>query len=77
MESARALTLDRPAIGLDARLTRQLSVGMKTYVRELTRRLPLVAPEYGYVSFDRGGNFGWDEQVRLPIAIARLGGSST
>lgn len=73
MESARALTLERPAIGLDARLTRQLSVGMKTYVRELTRRLPLVAPEYGYVSFDRGGNFGWDEQVRLPIAIARSG----
>jgi glycosyltransferase involved in cell wall biosynthesis len=73
VESSGALTRGRPQVGLDARLTRQLSVGMKTYVRELTARLPQVAPEYAYVSFDRGGNFGWDEQVRLPMAIARSG----
>jgi glycosyltransferase involved in cell wall biosynthesis len=71
MEGAGALSGARPAIGLDARLTRQLSVGMKAYVRELTRRLPAVAPQYDYVSFDRGGNFGWDEQIGLPLAIAR------
>ncbi|HEY1429196.1 MAG TPA: glycosyltransferase family 1 protein [Candidatus Tumulicola sp.] len=70
MESAGALTAARPAIGLDARLTRQMSVGMKIYVRELTKRLPAVAPELTYVAFERGGNFGWDEQVRLPFSIA-------
>ncbi|HLY02736.1 MAG TPA: glycosyltransferase family 1 protein [Candidatus Cybelea sp.] len=58
-------------VGLDARLTRQLSVGMKTYARELVTRLPRVAPEFTFVPFARGGNFGWDEQVRLPLAIAR------
>ncbi len=30
---------------LDARLTRQMSVGMKAYVRELVQRLPLLAPD--------------------------------
>jgi glycosyltransferase involved in cell wall biosynthesis len=58
-------------VGLDARLTRQLSVGMKTYARELLARLPRVAPEFTFMPFARGGNFGWDEQVRLPLAIAR------
>ena len=58
-------------VGLDARLTRQLSVGMKTYARELVARLPRVAPEFAFVPYTRGGNFGWDEQVRLPLAIAR------
>ena len=58
-------------IGLDARLTRQLSAGMQTYVRELVARLPAVAPQYHYVSFTRGGNFGWSEQVALPLALRR------
>jgi glycosyltransferase involved in cell wall biosynthesis len=44
---------------------------MKSYVRELARRLPAVAPQYDFVSFERGGNFGWDEQIGLPLAIAR------
>jgi glycosyltransferase involved in cell wall biosynthesis len=56
---------------LDARLTRQMSVGMKQYVSELTARLPRVAPEFEYVTFAKGGNFGWNEQVALPAAIAR------
>jgi glycosyltransferase involved in cell wall biosynthesis len=58
-------------IGLDARLTRQLSAGMKTYASELIARLPRVAPEYAYVPFTRGGNFGWSQQVELPLAINR------
>ncbi|MBV8530796.1 MAG: glycosyltransferase family 4 protein [Candidatus Eremiobacteraeota bacterium] len=58
-------------VGLDARLTRQLSAGMKAYTRELVARLPKVAPEYAYVAFTDGGNFGWDEQVRLPVAMHR------
>jgi glycosyltransferase involved in cell wall biosynthesis len=58
-------------LGLDARLTRQLSDGMQTYVRELVARLPAVAPEYSYVPFTRGGNFGWSEQVALPLSMRR------
>ncbi len=58
-------------IGLDARLTRQLSVGMKTYACRLAERLPTVAPEFEYVTFSRGGNFGWSEQVALPLAMRR------
>jgi glycosyltransferase involved in cell wall biosynthesis len=58
-------------VGLDARLTRQMSVGMKAYARELAARLPRVAPEYEYVRFTEGGNFGWSEQVRLPLAMRR------
>jgi glycosyltransferase involved in cell wall biosynthesis len=58
-------------IGLDARLTRQLSAGMQTYVRELVARLPRVAPEYTYIPFSRGGNFDWSEHVALPLAIRR------
>jgi glycosyltransferase involved in cell wall biosynthesis len=58
-------------VGLDARLTRQLSIGMKTYARELVARLPRVAPEFSYVTFARGGNFGWAEQVALPLAMRR------
>lgn len=56
-------------IALDARLTRQLSVGMKTYVRELSARLPAAAPDLQFKVFNRGSNFGWDEQVRLPFAL--------
>ncbi len=58
-------------VGLDARLTRQMSIGMKTYAHELVERLPRVAPEYAYVPFSQGANFGWSEQVRLPLAIRR------
>jgi glycosyltransferase involved in cell wall biosynthesis len=60
-----------PRVGLDARLTRQLSAGMQTYVRELVARLPRVAPEYAYVPFEKGGNFEWSEQVALPLAMRR------
>jgi glycosyltransferase involved in cell wall biosynthesis len=58
-------------IGLDGRMTRQMSVGMKTYARELIARLPAVAPELEFTFFERGANFGYDEQVRLPVAIGR------
>ncbi|HKU81236.1 MAG TPA: glycosyltransferase, partial [Candidatus Tumulicola sp.] len=74
MESAAALTPPQRRVGLDARLTRQMSAGMKTYTTELARRLPAVAPDLAFVNFTCGGNFGWDEQVRLPLALraARL-----
>jgi len=63
-----------PRVGLDARLTRQMSVGMKAYVQELRERLPRVAPDLDYVAFDSGANFGLQEQIGLPLALrgARL-----
>jgi glycosyltransferase involved in cell wall biosynthesis len=56
-------------VGLDVRMTPQMSAGMKTYALEVAARLPRVAPEFDYTAFTRGKNFGWDEQVRLPLAI--------
>lgn len=58
-------------IALDARLTRQMSVGMKAYAMELADRLPRVAPDLDFVVFRRGANFGLDEQIRLPLAMRR------
>ncbi len=58
-------------VGLDGRLSRQMSVGMKLYASEMCARLPGVAPEFAYTVFSRGGNFDWSEQVALPLAIAK------
>ncbi len=64
-------------IALDARLTRQMSIGMKAYARELAARLPRVAPDLSFTVFARGENFGVDEQIRLPLAIRHSGASLT
>jgi glycosyltransferase involved in cell wall biosynthesis len=58
-------------IVLDARLTRQMSVGMKAYAQELAARLPRIAPDLGFVVLMDGANFGFDEQIRLPLQIRR------
>jgi glycosyltransferase involved in cell wall biosynthesis len=39
-----------PNVVLDARLTRQMSVGMQTYVRELVARLPRIAPDIEFTA---------------------------
>jgi glycosyltransferase involved in cell wall biosynthesis len=54
---------------LDARTTRRMSVGMTAYANELAARLPRVAPDLGFEVYRRGGNFGFDEQIRLPLHI--------
>lgn len=63
--------MKRYRVALDARLTRQMSVGMKAYVEQLRDRLPRVAPELEFAVFSEGGNFGLAEQVRLPLAVRR------
>jgi glycosyltransferase involved in cell wall biosynthesis len=65
--------LEVKKVALDARLTRQMSVGMKAYAQELTARLPRVAPDLQFVAFRDGANFGFEEQVRLPMQIRREG----
>jgi glycosyltransferase involved in cell wall biosynthesis len=59
-------------VALDARLTRQMSVGMSAYARELVARLPRVAPDLSFRTVGRGENFSLDEQLRLPLEIARM-----
>lgn len=64
-------------VALDARLTRQMSVGMKAYAQELAARLPRIAPDLDFAIFREGANFGWDEQVGLPARIRRSGAQLT
>ena len=65
--------MEKPAVALDARLTRQMSAGMQAYTRELSARLPLVAPDLRFVPFTGGANFSLREQVGLPLEISRSG----
>lgn len=53
---------------LDARETRRMSAGMRSYVRELASRLPLVAPDITVRTVERGENFSFTEQVEIPFA---------
>lgn len=56
--------MSAPQVVLDARITRQMSVGMIAYVRELVTRLPVVAPDLRYAVIS-------NEQ--LPLADGMLG----
>lgn len=46
---------------------------MATYMREVSARLPKVAPEYEYHTYTKGQNLGIAEQVLLPLQM-RLDG---
>lgn len=59
-------------IALDARLTRQMSIGMKTYAAELTARLPRLAPDLHFSALREGENFSAQEQIGMPLAILRM-----
>lgn len=56
-------------IGLDARVGRPISVGMATYMREVSQRLPRVAPEFEYVTYTKGQNLGYLDQISLPFRM--------
>jgi len=59
-------------VAFDARETSHMSVGMRQYVSELARRIPRVAPELQFMTFGSGDNFDWDEQIAMPLEIARI-----
>lgn len=61
--------MSRADVLLDARITRRMSAGMIAYSRQLALRLPQVAPDLHFALFERGENFDFAEQVRLPLAI--------
>jgi glycosyltransferase involved in cell wall biosynthesis len=58
-------------IALDARATRQLSLGMLRYIEELLHWLPLVAPDLTFLPFEEGEVLSYGEQVALPAALRR------
>jgi glycosyltransferase involved in cell wall biosynthesis len=64
-------------VALDARLTRQMSIGMKAYVRELVTRLPGLAPDLQFLILSNemlsvpAGNVRFD---RVAAAVASNGG---
>ena len=57
-------------IGLDVRCGRHVSVGMRTYVHEVSARLPQVAPEFTYRQYAEGQNLGFSQFV-LPLRMRR------
>ncbi len=44
---------------------------MATYMREVSARLPHVAPQYDYVTYTKGQNLGIAEQIVLPLEMWR------
>lgn len=44
---------------------------MATYMREVSARLPQVAPQYDYVTYTKGQNLGIAEQIVLPFEMLR------
>jgi glycosyltransferase involved in cell wall biosynthesis len=58
-------------IGIDARCGRHISVGMRTYIQEVTACLPAVAPEFEYRMYTRGENLGPMGQLSVPLAMRR------
>lgn len=67
------MTDARSRIAFDARATRQMSVGMLRYAQELSRLLPLIAPDLAFVNFSEGENFSREEQISLPRALRASG----
>ncbi len=63
--------MTRARIGLDARCGKRFSVGMATYMREVSRRLPEIAPQYEFCVYAEGQNLGIAEQVVLPLEMWR------
>jgi glycosyltransferase involved in cell wall biosynthesis len=57
-------------IGLDVRCGRRISVGMRTYINEVSSRLPSVAPDFTYRFYERGENLGFAQQIVLPVRLA-------
>jgi glycosyltransferase involved in cell wall biosynthesis len=64
-------------IALDRRETNRMSLGMKSYARELRARLPRIAPDLDFIEVGHGDNYGWDESVWLPREIRRRGAALT
>lgn len=59
-------------IALDMRMTRRMSFGMRAYAAQLAKYLPQVAPDLSIAAFRGGSNLSFDEQVLMPLRVARL-----
>jgi glycosyltransferase involved in cell wall biosynthesis len=56
-----------PVVAIDARMTRQMSVGMQLYVRELVIRLPKVAPDLRFIALTNV-----DLQTHADMGVVRV-----
>jgi glycosyltransferase involved in cell wall biosynthesis len=66
-----------PLIALDARLTRQMSIGMKIYVRELVARLPRAAPDLQFAIFSNQRlSIDQGNAVLVPVSAFTAGNGS-
>ena len=68
---SRGGSVEKHRVGLDVRAGRRVSVGMATYIREVSSRLPSVAPDFDYRYYERGQNLGLAEQLLLPLQMRR------
>lgn len=62
----------RPDVAIDVRRTRRMSIGTRAYLDELLRGLPHAASNLRIARVGRGENFGFAEQLALPLELARL-----
>ncbi len=65
--------MEKPLIGLDARRGRQISVGMRTYMEEVSACLPRVASEFAYRAYTEGEQLAPLEQLTIPLRMRRDG----
>lgn len=63
--------MEKHRVGLDVRIGRRISVGMATYMREVSSRLPGVAPEFAYRYYLEGENLGFTDQFTIPLRMRR------
>lgn len=63
--------MEKHRVGLDVRIGRRISVGMATYMREVSSRLPAVAPEFEYRYYREGENLGFADQLTIPLRMRR------
>lgn len=63
--------MEKYRVGLDVRIGRRISVGMATYIREVSSRLPSIAPEFDYHYYREGENLGLTGQFALPLRMRR------
>ena len=59
-------------VALDIRRTRRMSTGTRAYLDALIDGLARVASDLTIATVGHGEHFGLDEQVRLPLEIARV-----
>jgi glycosyltransferase involved in cell wall biosynthesis len=67
-----APNVSAPDVAFDLPRMKHMSVGMLSYAEELVARLPRLAPDLRFETLVRSSAVDATEQIRLPLALARL-----